>query len=221
MLQRAYGNRAVQRLLVANGPQKEGGQTKPIASVIQRNVADNIRDFKKDHPAWQSVMEGINPTASDEEMLDQLVANFKDNRMGFKYTGPGKTYDLNGDCGSLARTFVDIATNFLEIKGVKTAYFNGGKGNGWYLEQGFHEIDPARGPNVSNGYYYFKTSHVWVDWNGIVYDVLFGEKGQNGQEADDGKTVRGTWYFKIDKQWFKSQGRNKYVKARRFFGRFW
>lgn len=176
-------------------------------------VARNISNFvQQEHPEWKSVLDGIYSGASDAAKMDQLLANFKKNAMGFQYTGAARQYSLTGDCGSLSRTFKDIAENVFLIENVATKFHNGGKG--WYVGPGFHEIDANRGPNVDNGGYYFKSSHVWVDWGGTIYDVLFGEKGQNGREADEGKSVDGVWHFKIDNQWFRTADEpNTYVST--------
>ncbi len=213
-LQRKVGNRAVRRMLATHRHIKTKIQVKPIAPLIQRTVADNIETFKQEHPAWQSAVANINPTAANEAKLDQLIANFKANGMGFSYTAGGVgNYAINGDCGSLARTFKDIATKVLEVPGVKLGFYNSHKG--WYVGPGFREIDSSRLPNVTGGGYYFKRSHVWVKCNGTVYDPLFGEKGQNGREADEGKyDADKNWCFKIGQQWYQAVGEtNSYVKT--------
>lgn len=166
-------------------------------------VAVNMLNFANgDHAQWADVLEKINSHSSNATKIAILAKNFGKNVMGFKYQGASRTYSLAGDCGSLARTFVDIATNVLLIPGVKTKFYNGAKG--WYLRPGFHEIDSSRHPNISNGGYYFGTSHVWVEFSGEVYDVLFGEIGQNGVEADERRTIDGIRYFRINNEWFKA-----------------
>jgi hypothetical protein len=186
----------------------EGG---PMADAdYDRNVPSGS-DLEK----WKPIWSGIDPNADDATKLNILITRFKANAVGFTYVGASRDFSLAGDCGSLVRTFIAIAKNLLQIEEIRPRYHNGSPG--WYVGPGFHEIDAARNPNMDNGGYYFKTSHVWADAGGTIFDVLFGETGQNGRTPDAGQYVIAddgsrTWHFQIGNQWYRAVGEtNTYV----------
>jgi hypothetical protein len=225
-IQRQIGNRAFAELVEGPGL---SGSVRTGPDVIQRvrvkkgdSAPMDKKKMGKDVPAasdieaWKPAWAGIDETLSDQARMDALIANFKANRMGFKYFQPNRTWALNGDCGNLARTFIALAENVLQVQGdLAVGYHNGAPG--WYVAPGVREIDSTRLPNVEGGGYYFFTSHVWVTWNGTVYDVLFGEKGQNGRVAEDAQYVgegkAKARCFRIGDQWFRPAGHNTYAKA--------
>jgi hypothetical protein len=187
---------------------KTGGAVMDRGAFGKDAAGKNNVPSGKDVEAWQPVLQFVDYDADDATKMDGLIRGFKAFN-GFEYTGTSKTWALKGDCTSVAFTFKAIAENLLNVQGVKIAGYNGGKG--WYLGPGLHEIDKraARDPNVSNGGYFFGMNHTWVEWNGTVYDALFGETGQNGREPDEFKKITGpdkkvTTYFRIGAQWFKA-----------------
>jgi hypothetical protein len=205
---------AIQRVKI----EKAGGAEMDRGKFGKDAAGKNNVPSGKDVQAWQPVLQYVDYDADDATKMDGLIRGFKAFN-GFKYTGTSKTWELNGDCTSVAFTFKAIAENLLHVQGVKIAGYNGGKG--WYLGPGFHEIDKRaqRDPNVADGGYFFGMNHTWVEWNNIVFDVLFGETGQNGREPDDFKKITGpdkkvTTYFRIGEQWFKAgEVPNTYVAA--------
>lgn len=158
--------------------------------------------------SWRSVWENIEQNIAPEAKLDELLANFKANLMGFSYAKAAPDFDRKGDCGSLSRTFQIIAEQALQVEGVKVKYHNEGM-PGWYLPPGLHEIG-GRAPNVADGGHWF-LNHVWCEWGNEVYDVLFGEKAQRGRKPDGMKNVKPeggetVFHFRVGDNWFRREG---------------
>jgi len=181
-----------------------------LKALVMRDVTGPpaLASLRAEHPEWAGVLSGVSLEQSDDAKLATLIGNFKKNPMGFTYAAASSAWSLAGDCGSLVRTFAEIANAVFGVDPpVKPRFFNGG--NGWFLPPGFTNVATNKLPNVAGGAWYFKASHVWAEWSGTVYDVLFAEIGQNGSQPAEGKYVTGrdgvkTWYFQVDGQWYRS-----------------
>jgi hypothetical protein len=166
--------------------------------------------------SWRNVWGTIDQDITPEAKLDALLVNFKANLMGFSYGKAAPNFARVGDCGSLSRTFQIIAERALHVDGVKVKYHNEGM-PGWYLPPGLREIG-VRPPNVADGGHWF-LNHVWCEWDGKVYDVLFGEKAQHGRKPDGFKNVKSdggetVLHFRVGNDWFRREGKqDKFVAA--------
>lgn len=190
-----------------------------LKRLVMRDITirPNIEAMKDEHPEWASVVEGITASQIDAASMATLIANFKKNPMGFTYSGASKAWALAGDCGSIVRTFMEIANDALGVDPKVTSQFHNGP-PGWFVPAGFSNIASNKIPSVAGGSWYSKASHVWAEWGGTVYDVLFGEVGQNGSLPAEGKYVlekkTRLWHFKVGSQWYRASSLpNMYVKT--------
>lgn len=188
-----------------------------LKGLVMRDLLEplGVAAMKQEHPDWAPAVAGIGQDQDDAAKLATLIGNIRQNAMGWTYTAASREWSLQGDCGSLVRTFKLIANNYLHVTPeVTTGYHNGG--NGWFVPAGHLIIAGNKIPNVAGGAWYYRTSHVWAEWNGTVYDVLFGEAQQNGFQPEHGAYDRdNVWHFQVGTQWYRADSilPNTYVKS--------
>jgi hypothetical protein len=188
-----------------------------LKGLVMRDVVEplGVAAMKQEHPDWAPAVAGIGQDQDDAGKLATLIGNIRQNAMGWTYTAASQDWSLAGDCGSLVRTFKAIANNYLHVTPAVTTGFHNG-GNGWFVPAGHLIIAGNKIPNVAGGAWYYKTSHVWAEWSGGVYDVLFGEAQQNGSQPAAGAYDRdNVWHFQVGPQWYRADANiaNTYVKS--------
>jgi hypothetical protein len=141
--------------------------------------------FLKDYPAAATMLKNIKIGESDTKSLKTLKDEFM--KSGFIYsmtpTSPDKFLNgtKDGDCSTLAKTYVKIAKEYLGIENVKI----GSKLGDFFVPNGGKVLDQNQATgNVDNGKHWVFTNHYWVESPIGNIDLLF-----LGQELDTSKWI--------------------------------
>jgi hypothetical protein len=150
-----------------------------VKGVLQRSItpkSEGEREiFLQTYPAAKSLVSGINPDGTETEILNALANNFS-TKSGFTYTMTQVSPEAflkgtaQGDCNTLSRSFVIIATDYFGIGGIGI----GSKGKEFGVPGPHLVIDSAGSTgNVDNGGHWAFTSHTWVVGPDKDRDILF------------------------------------------------
>jgi hypothetical protein len=181
-------------------------QAKPSFSVLQRSPLptqvhilpqDKARSALHKYAKPTTLYEGIPEDMSDDEKMNQLLANFRE-RTDFQYVGGRKgAFQGSGDCGTLVSEFLIIGKAILNDPSVLKGKEETDKP--FFIPNGGKIIGDSRTGNVDGGKHWIFDQHVWVLYNGSVIDVLFGTREQRwirGTINGDTYTFEGQQYKK-------------------------
>jgi hypothetical protein len=141
------------------------------ATVKERNL--RLAQYRRQHPDYAFLIEGMDGTMSEAQVLKHLVDNFF-GRTDFTYTfNASSPFKGVGDCQTLRNEYIQVARDALGI-----ALDRGDTDTPAYVEGGRKIIDKnGLTGNVDNGSHWLFENHHWGVWKGMPIDILYGLYG--------------------------------------------
>ena len=145
----------------------------PYADATPKERNLRLVQYKEQNPGYAFLVDEMDGTMSEAQVLSQLVDNFFD-RTDFTYTfNASSPFKGVGDCQTLRNEYIQVARDALGI-----ALDRGDTDTPAYVKGGGRIIDKnGLTGNVDNGSHWLFENHHWAVWKGTPIDILYGLYG--------------------------------------------
>lgn len=152
--------------------QHEASKGEAETGTTDNSAANLKQQFLSNYSVAKELVQGIDESLAQDQILEQLLQNFK--KISFKYTMSYKQGTTllkgtrEGDCRTLAEAFQTVAQEYFGIQDIKIEQIKKP-----FLSEADETFYQGRKRNCDNGKRWFFQNHYWATWNGKIYDVLF------------------------------------------------